>query len=72
MEFESIPGSIPLFYEIDACNAANYQYFHSWQELTPEQQSILIGHYFSVKLVNNNTQDAENRKLKAQSKKGGK
>jgi hypothetical protein len=70
MEFESIPGSIPLFYEIDACNTANYQYFGSWQELTPEQQSILIAHYFSVKLVNNNTQDAENRKLKAQSKKG--
>lgn len=72
MEFESIPGSIPLFYEINACQAAGYRYFHDWQELTPEQQSILIAHYFSVKLVDNNNQDAENRKLKAQTSRKGK
>ena len=69
MDFESIPGSVPMYHEILACNAANYRYFHDWQELTPEQQSILLAHYFSVILVGNNSQDAENRRMKAESKR---
>jgi len=65
---------IPLYVEMQACHAAEYRYFHDWQELTPKQQSILIAHYISVLLVKNNTQDAEARRqkleaLKAKAKK---
>lgn len=61
IEFESLPGCIPVFYEVAACNAANYRYYGDWQELTPRQQSTLIGHYLSTIWVANNQNDAEYR-----------
>ena len=69
IDFKSVPGMIPMYYEVVACNAANYRYFHDWQELTPYQQSILIAHYFNGKLVKSNEQDAENRRQKAEAAK---
>lgn len=65
----SLPGCIPVFLEVKACNAANYQYFGNWQELEPEEQAFLIAHYISVQLVENNVKDAENRAVKAQQHK---
>lgn len=65
----SLPGCIPVFLEVKACNAANYHYFGDWQELEPEQQAFLIAHYISVQLVDNNIKDAENKAIKRQMRK---
>src|SRR5690606_40484013 len=57
ISINSLPGLIPLTTEVDACHAANYRYFHEWQELAPEQQAFLIGHYLSSTMKENIQKD---------------
>ena len=63
IEFESLPGCIPTFLEVDACIAAGYKYWGDWQELDAEQQSFLIAHYIAKRWVNNHQADAEYRAM---------
>jgi len=76
IEFVHLPGCIPVFYEVSACNAANYRYFSDWQELSPDQQATIIAWYLSTIWLENNKNDAEYRhQLRQQqlsSLKGGK
>jgi hypothetical protein len=64
IRFYEIPGCVPIYLEVQACNAANYQYFDTWQELTPQQRSFLIAHFLSVRTVENNIRDAEYKEAK--------
>lgn len=72
IHFDHVAGCIPVFYEVDACNQANYQYFGNWQLLTPEQQSFLIGHYFTKISIANHQKDAEAAYVRKQRQKKGK
>ena len=60
------------FYEIAACNAANYRFYHDWQELSSEQKEILVGHYFAGTLLENHKADAQNRASERPNKGRGK
>lgn len=62
-------GCIPVFYEVEACKAANYRYYHDWQELTAQQQAFLIAHYVAKKNVDNHQQDAQDTYMKQQQKR---
>lgn len=68
---EGLPGIVPEFYEISACNAANYQFFHNWQELDQEQKAKLVAHYYGDIMVNAHKDDAMNDKMKKDSRKRG-
>lgn len=59
IDFGNWAGCIPLFQEIAACNAANYTYFHSWQELSTEQRAFIVAQHLLEVIVNNHQQDAE-------------
>jgi len=61
IEFESIPGAIPVFHEVAACHAAGYRYFGDWQELSADEQAFLLAHFLTSQLLNNNQQDAQMR-----------
>lgn len=67
-----MPGLVPKFYELAACKAANYQFFHNWQELTSDQQAILIAHYFGENIMESHKNDALSTKMEQDSKKKGK
>lgn len=70
--FGEFPGIINPYHEIAACNAANYRYFHDWQELTSDEQAILVTHYLSGIMIENHKQDALNVAMKKQSRKNNK
>jgi len=55
---------------VDACIAANYRYFGDWQDLTPEQQAFLIGHYLSSRMIVNVQKDEEISFQNRQAKRG--
>ena len=59
IDFQKIPGCIPVFVEVAACNASNYRYFGDWQELTGKEKGWLIAHYMLSVMVENHTKDAE-------------
>lgn len=63
IRFESLPGCIPVFTEVNACIAAGYRYFHDWQELEADQQSFLIAHYLSNIWVDAHKADAEAQEI---------
>ena len=69
IEFENLPGCIPIFHEVQACHAAGYRYFHDWQELSAEQQSFLIAHYYSMRLLESHQNDASYRHQRAEMNK---
>lgn len=71
IEFEHLPGCIPIFLEVQACQAANYRYFHDWQELNKDQQAFLIGHFISARWVENNKEDAQYRAQESAAKRQG-
>lgn len=71
IEVDGLPGVVPEFYEIRACNAANYRYYHDWQELDQEQKSVLIGHYYGTVLIDAHKDDAVSQKMKHDQKKQG-
>lgn len=63
IEFETVPGCIPVYTEVKACIAVGYRYFHDWQELSADQQAFLIAWHISDTWVNANKDDAEAREL---------
>lgn len=71
IEIKEVPGIVPSFYEIKACNAANYEYYGSWQELEDWQKAKLIGHYFLDNLINGAKDDTVQDKIKLDQKKRG-
>lgn len=71
IEFHDFPGIIPKFYEIDACNEANYSYYGNWQELEPEQKAFLVAHYYMKSLVAGHKEETVNDKIKKDQKKRG-
>lgn len=72
LDFTHLPGCLPVYYEVAACNAANYRYFDDWQQLKPEQQAFLIAYYLRHKQVENHTKDAEEKAVKAKMPRGRK
>jgi hypothetical protein len=68
--FGSTPGIINPFHEIEACNKANYRYFHDWQELDHSQKAILVAHYYAGILKENHQQDALNQEMDRKAKRG--
>lgn len=66
----SIPGIIPEFYEITACNQANYRYFHDWQELLPEQKAKIVSHYLLNVTIDSHKSDAEQTEMERRMRKG--
>lgn len=61
LEFEHLPGCVPTFLEVQACHAANYQYFTTWQKLSADQQAFLIAHFVADRWINSHRSDAEYR-----------
>lgn len=58
IEFETIPGTIPLYDELEACRYAGYKYWHDWQELTPLERARLVAHYYLNRLIEAHKEDA--------------
>lgn len=69
IEFKDFPGIVPRFYEVEACNAANYEYYGNWQELDRKQKAFLVGHYYTKMLVNGHKDDVVNAKIEKDQKK---
>lgn len=74
ISFGDFPGIIHPYYEIAACEKANYRFYHDWQELTPKQKSVLVAKHITDILLENHKEDAVNRemeraKVRAKSKK---
>lgn len=67
--FGQFQGIVHPWYEIAACNAANYRYFHDWQELSGEQKAVLVSHHLTDILVENHKQDAANEEMERASRK---
>lgn len=63
---------ISQFHEMMACKAANYRYFHDWQELTPQQKELLSAHYLAGILLDSHKDDAVNRAMEKQRKRSSK
>lgn len=53
-----LPGNIPLQHEIEACNAANYQYWHSWKALEEDQRALLVAQYYTKLMIEAHKSDA--------------
>ena len=64
IEFEAIPGILPDYLVVNACNAANYTFYGTWQEISPKQQAFHIAHYIANSFVEQHKNDAEARKIK--------
>lgn len=69
IEFEHLPGHIPVFLEVEACIANNYRYFHDWQELEEKQKAFLIGQFISKRWVDSHRSDAEYREMEKASRR---
>ena len=70
IELDHLPGCIPVYYEVEACNAANYKYYDDWQELKVSQRHFLIAHYYMTKTIAAHQSDAEYREMKRKQRKG--
>lgn len=69
--FHDLPGLIPRFVEIEACNAANYRFFHDWPELTSDQKAELVAHHFASGMIEGHKNDAITKQMKKKKGKGG-
>lgn len=72
IDIDTIPGYVAPYYEMAACKAANYRYYHDWQELEPYQQAKLIAHYLLSRMVDAHMEDAQNKYQEQQSKRAAK
>jgi hypothetical protein len=48
---------------MDACNAANYEFFDSWQRLTQDQKAEVIAQYILSHLIESHAQDEQIRQM---------
>lgn len=69
ISFEDVPGIIPLYHEIDACKAANYQYYGNWQELSGQERATLIAHYYVKSMIEQNVSDAQQKAAERQARR---
>lgn len=72
IEIKDFPGIIPRYYEIEACNEANYQYYGNWQELDTEQKATIVAHYYLRNLMESHKNEVVNDKIKKDQKKRSK
>lgn len=63
-----IPGCVPVFMEVQACNIANYEYFSTWQDLSPNQQAFHIAQFIANNWIQSHKSDAEYRQMKLKTK----
>lgn len=71
----SLPGLIPLFYEIEACEAAGYEYHTTWQELQEPQKALSVAKYYAKNFIQLHKDDMahqEMEKARRKSKSKGK
>jgi hypothetical protein len=54
---------------MEACHAANHDYFGSWQELSHEKKTYLVAHYYAKRMIKSHQEDAHNEYLKRTSKR---
>lgn len=71
IEFRDFPGIVPRFYEKEACDAANYRFYHDWQELDREQKAFIVAHYYMKTLIGGHKDEVVNDKIKKDAKKRG-
>jgi hypothetical protein len=64
------PGIVPLFHEIEACNAANHSFFGSWQKLSRRERVVLVTHYFISRSIEGHKNDANIKKMKRDQRRG--
>lgn len=62
---------IAHYFVLEACHAANYRYYHDWQELTPTERAVLVAHYLQKQQVQSHQQDAEITHSERQQRKKG-
>lgn len=72
IDVNPIPGLFPEFYERSACNAANYQFDTSWQELTLQQKADHIAHYILGMLIQSHAEEAQADQMEREQRKKGK
>lgn len=61
ISFNDLPGIVPLYHEIEACNAANYRFYDDWQDLSGKQRATLIAHYYVKNMIEQNVSDAQQK-----------
>lgn len=72
IEVKDFPGIVPKFYERQACQAANYRYYHDWQDLTVEQKAEVLAHYFLENLMESHKSEVINDRIKKDQRKRAK
>jgi hypothetical protein len=66
---EDIPGLIPRFYVIEACNHANYRFHGNWNRLAPEEKEEIVAHYIMMNIIENNKNDIVAQEIERKKKK---
>lgn len=46
IEVEDLPGMVPKYYEMEACNAEGYVFYGNWQTLTSVQRAEVVAHHY--------------------------
>lgn len=69
IEIPGYLGVIPLLYEMQACDQANYRFFHDWQELSRQERAVIIAKTVLLKLIDSHRDDAVARDIDRKSKK---
>lgn len=69
---DHLPGCIPVYYEVEACQKANYTYWDTWQALSVEQQTWVIAKYLLDNYVQSNQADAQNKEIDKERRKARK
>jgi hypothetical protein len=64
-----IPGVVPLYYEIEACNRFGFEYFTTWQDQSPEVKALYVAHLYTMYEVETHRKDAENRQAERDAKR---
>lgn len=67
--YGGIPGLLPENTVIAACNKANYRYYHDWQELTREQQGVIVAEYYMEQAIEGHKNAAINELIEKNKRK---
>lgn len=72
IEIEDVPGMVPRFYEMSACNDANYRFYGDWQELSKEQREDIVAHFILRHIIDGHKDEVVSQEFerKSHSKKG--
>lgn len=72
LKIGGLPGNIPLQNEMEACNQANYRFFHDWPELTEHQKALILGQYFNKQMIQAHRDDTAMTEIERSRKRGKK